>query len=85
MVSRGRGFSEEDKAVIEEHPEKILGDIVPLYKELASNGSMEISTSPFYHPIIPLLINSRSAREAMPGVELPEMPFSQSGGRGSPD
>ena len=77
LVSRGRGFSEEDKVVVEDAQRRILSDIVPLYKELASNGSMEISTSPFYHPIIPLLINSRSAREAMPGVDLPEVPFAK--------
>jgi len=76
LVSRGKGFTEEDKTVVESFQKKILGNTVPLYKELASGGAMEISTSPFYHPIIPLLINSRSAREAMPGVELPEMPFS---------
>jgi alpha-amylase/alpha-mannosidase (GH57 family) len=77
IISKGRGFNESDKATIENAQKEILRNIVPLYKELASAGSMEISTSPFYHPIIPLLIESASAREAMPKVDLPEPPFSR--------
>ncbi len=75
IISKGRGFTEDDKAVVEHAQKEILRSIVPLHKELASTGSMEISTSPFYHPIIPLLIESGSAREAMPMVQLPEPPF----------
>lgn len=75
LVSRGGRFTEEDKGVIIEAQTKILNNVVPLYRDLASKGSMEISTSPFYHPIVPLLIDSRSAREAMPDVVLPEKPF----------
>ncbi len=72
IAAKGRGFNQEDKKVIEEAQKKILKATVPLYKELSVKGAMEISTSPFYHPIIPLLIDSRAAREAMPNVELPE-------------
>ncbi|MBA4418300.1 MAG: glycoside hydrolase [Syntrophus sp. (in: bacteria)] len=77
LRAKGRGFSEEDKKIVEEVQQEILKGIVPLYKELASTGAMEISTSPFYHPIVPLLIDSRSAREAMPCVALPEKLFAR--------
>ena len=79
MASRGRSFREEDKAVIEEAQRSILSRVVPLYRELALKGAMEISTSPFYHPIIPLLIDSLQAREAMPQVMLPEKHFREPG------
>ncbi|HEY3275876.1 MAG TPA: glycoside hydrolase family 57 protein [Syntrophorhabdaceae bacterium] len=77
LVSKGRRFSEEDKKVVEDAQRHILQSTVPLYKELAASGAMEVSTSPFYHPIVPLLIDSRSAREAMPYVDLPEMLFAR--------
>jgi len=48
--------------------------IIPKYKELMQNGQIEISTTPFYHPILPLLLNSESARIALPDVRLPEEP-----------
>jgi alpha-amylase/alpha-mannosidase (GH57 family) len=46
--------------------------IIPLHKELAELGQIELTTSPFYHPILPLLIDTECAREAMPNVVLPE-------------
>ncbi len=75
LRTKGMFFSEEDKVVVERIQGKILDGIVPLYGELARNGTIELSTSPFYHPIVPLLVDSDVAREAMPGCGLPKRPF----------
>ncbi len=75
LREKGRYFSEEDKDVLQGVQKDILKGIIPLYRDLASQGIVELSTSPFYHPIIPLLIDSKAAREAMPGVDLPEPLF----------
>ncbi len=48
--------------------------ILPRYRELAEQGRAELSFTPYAHPILPLLIDLESAREAMPDVELPEAP-----------
>ncbi|MCX5798690.1 MAG: glycoside hydrolase family 57 protein [Proteobacteria bacterium] len=74
---KGKAFSEDDKKIIEDVQKSILKGIIPLYRELASTGKIEISTSPFYHPIIPLLIDNTIAREAMPDVVLPEKIFAK--------
>lgn len=76
LKSKGRAFTEDDKNIIEQVQRSIIKGILPLYQELADGGTIELSTSPFYHPIIPLLIDSNAAREAMPDVTLPEKPFS---------
>ena len=76
LRDKGRKFSEEDKEILQNVQKKILKGIIPLYRDLASRGIVEMSTSPFYHPIIPLLIDSRAAREAMPNVNLPDRLFS---------
>ena len=75
LKSKGRLFSEADKKVLEDAQKGILRSIVPLYRELAEKGIIELSTSPFYHPIIPLLIDSSIARESMPNAPLPERSF----------
>src|SRR5262249_922241 len=49
----------------------ILKKIIPLHKDLAKRGQVELTTTPFYHPILPLLLDKRLAREAMPDVKLP--------------
>ena len=48
-----------------------LQSIVPRYRELAERGQVELCMSPYAHPIVPLLLDMNSAREAMPEVHLP--------------
>lgn len=75
LKEKGGSFTEEDKDIIEAVHKEILKGIIPLYKKLSQSGKIELSTSPFYHPIIPLLINNRVARVALPHINLPEKPF----------
>ncbi|MCA9099427.1 MAG: hypothetical protein KDA36_13615, partial [Planctomycetaceae bacterium] len=49
----------------------ILRQVIPLHRELAEQGQVELTTTPFYHPILPLLVDKRLARQAMPEVMLP--------------
>jgi alpha-amylase/alpha-mannosidase (GH57 family) len=52
----------------------VLGEmrsIVPRYRALADGGQVELCMSPYAHPIVPLLLDMESAREAMPDVHLP--------------
>ena len=48
-----------------------MQSIIPRYRELADRGQVELSMSPYAHPIVPLLLDMESAREAMPEVHLP--------------
>jgi alpha-amylase/alpha-mannosidase (GH57 family) len=48
-----------------------LQSIVPRYRELANRGQVELSMTPYAHPIVPLLLEMDCAREAMPDVHLP--------------
>ncbi len=50
----------------------VLADIIPRYRELSESGRVELSFTPYAHPIMPLLLDIESAREAMPEVVLPE-------------
>jgi alpha-amylase/alpha-mannosidase (GH57 family) len=71
LCQKGRGFSEEDKAAMLERQAAILASVVPAYRKAAESGVAELSTSPFYHPILPLLCDSDAARECMPQSPLP--------------
>jgi alpha-amylase/alpha-mannosidase (GH57 family) len=65
------GWTEAEKLWLLERQRDILGRIIPLHRELAESGQIELTTTPFYHPILPLLWDKRSARQAMPGCALP--------------
>lgn len=49
-----------------------LQGLIPRYRALADAGKVELAMSPYAHPIIPLLLDLGSARQAIPGVPLPE-------------
>jgi alpha-amylase/alpha-mannosidase (GH57 family) len=52
-----------------------MGKVIPKYKELEDRGQIELTTTPYYHPILPLLCDSDVARESMPYAKLPDIPF----------
>ena len=51
--------------------QEIIGKVIPVYREMAGAGQIEISTTPYYHPILPLLCDSNIAAVSHPGVPLP--------------
>jgi alpha-amylase/alpha-mannosidase (GH57 family) len=66
LRAKGRDFTEEDKHRLLEAARRIAGSVLPLHRELEERGQIEITTSPYYHPILPLLCDFRSAFEALP-------------------
>ena len=66
LRARGRGYSEADKAHVLAIQAQILRELRGLYQELP-----EVSASPYYHPILPLLVDTAHAQRAMPGAPDP--------------
>jgi len=69
---KGRHWTEAEKQWLLAKQLHLLGEVVPLHRELADRGQIELTTTPFYHPILPLLWDKRLARQAMPDVNLPK-------------
>ncbi len=76
LMQRGRDFNENDKHILIDKQIEILRQIIPTYKRMSSEGQVEFSVSPFYHPILPLLWDTDVARIAMPDMVLPKKRFS---------
>jgi len=80
LMTKGVLFTwEERKALFEVIVETISG-LIPRYKALMQKGQIELSTTPYYHPILPLLLDFKSTLDAMPDAPLPQSP-SYVGGR----
>ncbi|MFQ6105126.1 MAG: glycoside hydrolase [Candidatus Glassbacteria bacterium] len=77
LVEKGRGFDEADKNIIREKSYRIIGEILPAYSELERAGQIELSTTPYYHPIMPLLCDTSIGKVAVPTMNLPRSEFSQ--------
>jgi alpha-amylase/alpha-mannosidase (GH57 family) len=72
LMAKECQFSHEERRQLFELIGRLISDIIPRYHKLQQQGQLEISTTPYYHPILPLLIDFDSAREAMPQAELPK-------------
>jgi alpha-amylase/alpha-mannosidase (GH57 family) len=77
LASKGRDFSESDKVALQAKQMELLNLVLPIYREAGQSGQIEISTTPFYHPILPLLCDSDIARIANPGTPLPRRAYRQ--------
>jgi len=73
LQKKGRGFNLEDRRALVAVIGEQLASIVPRYRRLAESGRVELSVTPYAHPILPLLLDIESAREALPEADLPHL------------
>jgi alpha-amylase/alpha-mannosidase (GH57 family) len=71
LVEKHRGFTLADQEMMGRKQREICAHVIPEYRKLAAAGQIEISTTPFYHPILPLLCDSDIASVSHPHVPLP--------------
>jgi alpha-amylase/alpha-mannosidase (GH57 family) len=75
LVAKGRGFSEQDKQTLRAIELELLRAVIPEYRDAAARGQVELSTSPFYHPILPLLCDTDVYLRTHPDSRKPREPF----------
>jgi len=72
LIQKDRNFTEEDRKVVLDKQIEIIKRIIPEYKRLLNDGTIEVTASPYYHPILPLLCDTDSAKVAVPFLPLPK-------------
>ena len=75
LKNKGRDFTEPDKHYVLEKHLELMRAVIPLHRQMQESGQIELCTSPFYHPILPLLCDITAAREARPGTPLPDAAY----------
>jgi alpha-amylase/alpha-mannosidase (GH57 family) len=75
LVKKERNYSLEDKEILFDCQQNIVASIIPLYQKLHAEGKIELSVTPYFHPILPLLCDLKTASIAMPKVHLPATSF----------
>lgn len=71
LAAKGRDYSLYDQELMGRKQLEILGKVIPVYRDFAARGQIEISATPYYHPILPLICDSDIAHVANPHVPLP--------------
>jgi len=75
LVQKGEDFTVEDQQRVITWEREFLAKVLPAYVEAAKKGSIELSASPYYHPILPLLCDTNVGAESSPGRNLPTRRF----------
>ncbi|HWV16428.1 MAG TPA: glycoside hydrolase family 57 protein [Cellvibrio sp.] len=69
--NKGRGFTTQDREQLLQLIGEQVRSIGPRYRALYEKGQIEMCMSPYAHPIVPLLLDINSARQAWADVTLP--------------
>lgn len=75
LVNKGRDFSADDLTFVLLKQREIMASVLPAYADAAKRGSIEISATPFYHPILPLVCDSSIGAISSPELPLPQERF----------
>jgi alpha-amylase/alpha-mannosidase (GH57 family) len=75
LIEKGQDYSEEDQRFVMSKQHEILKGVLPAYRAAAASGSVELSATPYYHPILPLLCDTDAGRVSSPGLPLPSERF----------
>lgn len=71
LMTQGKNFSFADRMQLFNLIGELIQDLIPRYRKLAASGQIELSITPHYHPLAPLLIDFSSARDSEPNAVLP--------------
>ena len=72
LMAKSEGFTHTDRLQLFNLIGELIRQLIPRYRKLADSGQIELSTTPHYHPLSPLLIDFSCARDSQPNVILPE-------------
>lgn len=63
LVKKGKNYTLEDRIEIIDIQRDIIRKIIPTLKRLSNKNKIEITTSPYYHPILPILLDYKNIRK----------------------
>ncbi len=75
LVEKGSNFVEADKEVVFSEQLKLISQVVPVHRQLQDAGQIEVTMTPYAHPILPLLVSTKLALIANPSMDLPKEEF----------
>ncbi len=75
LIKKGHHYSLDDQRFVISRQRELIAKVLPAHADAARRGGIEISTSPFYHPILPLVCDTNAGAVSTPGLPLPQNRF----------
>ncbi len=74
-LKKGKNFTLSDRQNIYKKQQEIIRKIIPQHKKMQDDGQLEITTTPYAHPVLPLLADTNAGKVALPTMTLPKQRF----------
>ena len=75
LIEKERNYNYQDRRDLLTLIATLLNDIPEKHRKLQAEGKIEITTTPYAHPIIPLMLDFNSARATVPDALIPDEPY----------
>ena len=75
LVAKGHHYTLDDQKFVIARERELLARVLPAHTDAAKKGSIELSVTPFYHPILPLVSDTGAGAVSSPGLPLPQNRF----------
>ncbi|HEX6881576.1 MAG TPA: glycoside hydrolase family 57 protein, partial [Terriglobales bacterium] len=75
LIRKGENFTSSDQQFVLGKQREVIRAVLPAYRDAAQRGSIELSPTPYYHPILPLVCDSSAGAVSSPGLPLPQERF----------
>ena len=75
LIRKERNYSLDDQCFVITREREVMSKVLPAYADAAKKGLIEISATPFYHPILPLVCDTNAGATSSPGLPLPQNRF----------
>ena len=74
LMSQGHAYTAKDRQQLVASIGEVITGLIPRWRALAARGQVELSSTPLTHPLSPLMLDFRAARESLPDAPLPSHP-----------
>jgi alpha-amylase/alpha-mannosidase (GH57 family) len=75
LIKKTKEYSLDDQRFVIARQRELIAKVLPAHADAVRRGGIEVSTSPFYHPILPLVCDTNAGATSTPGLPLPQNRF----------
>lgn len=72
LMAKGKMFTNDERLTLFDLIGELIANLIPRYRKLEERGQIELTSTPHYHPILPLLIDFDTTNDAIPNAVLPK-------------
>ncbi|MEW5852414.1 MAG: glycoside hydrolase family 57 protein [Myxococcota bacterium] len=71
LLEKGKDFTQDEKLALLQATREVCAEVLPRYRKLQEAGRVELTATPYFHPILPLVVDTSAMADGLPGHAQP--------------